>query len=313
MFRPSLSLAALSAAVLFTCSCAQEESPVAEAPAKAAVEAPVDAAVEAPAEVAEEAPAEEAAPTAAPAARTFTVGFDADFPPYGFRGDDGSYKGFDLDLAREVCKRRGWTFVAKPIDWAAKDAELNAGTIDCIWNGFTMSPERLNAYTWTEAYVQNKQLILVRADAGIRSFADLKGKSVAVQDGSSGAEAVEGKLAEAQKSSPDFAFKDLKMVPDYVTAFQMLQSGAVDALGLDSAVAYGFVEKGEGKYVVLDETLMDEKYGVGFKLGNTALRDEVQATLKEMVADGTCQTILDRWAEEEMDKGGDAIDFVLKP
>ena len=258
--------------------------------------------------------APDAASLPAPAgARTFTVGFDADFPPYGFRGDDGSFQGFDLDLAREVCKRKGWTFVAKPIDWAAKDTELNAGTIDCIWNGFTMSPERLDKYTWTEPYVENKQLVLVKTDSGIKSFADLNGKAVAVQDGSSGAEAMEGKLEEAKKADEAFAFKDLKKVPDYVTAFQMLQSGAVDALGLDSAVAGGFVEKGEGQYATLEEALMDEKYGVGFKLGNEALRDEVQATLKEMVADGACRKILDRWAEEEIAHGGDKIDFVLQP
>ncbi len=258
--------------------------------------------------------APDAASLPAPAgARTFTVGFDADFPPYGFRGDDGSFQGFDLDLAREVCKRKGWTFVAKPIDWAAKDTELNAGTIDCIWNGFTMSPERLDKYTWTEPYVENKQLVLVKTDSGIKSFADLNGKAVAVQDGSSGAEAMEAKLEEAKKADEAFAFKDLKKVPDYVTAFQMLQSGAVDALGLDSAVAGGFVEKGEGQYATLEEALMDEKYGVGFKLGNEALRDEVQATLKEMVADGACRKILDRWAEEEIAHGGDKIDFVLQP
>ena len=243
--------------------------------------------------------------------RKFTVGFDADFPPYGFK-EGSEYKGFDLDLAREVCKRKGWTFVAKPIDWAAKDTELNAGTIDCIWNGFTMSPERLDKYTWTVPYVQNKQLVLVKADSGVKAFADLKGKAVAVQDGSSGAEAVEGKLEEARKADAEFAFKDLKKVPDYVTAFQMLQSGAVDALGVDSAVAGGFVEKGEGKFATLEETLMDEKYAVGFKLGNESLRNEVQATLLEMVADGTAAKIVAHWAEEEISHGGDQIDFVLK-
>ena len=256
----------------------------------------------------------QAADAEAPAPqRTFTVGFDADFPPYGFRGDDGQFAGFDLDLAREVCKRKGWKFVAKPIEWAAKDTELSAGTIDCIWNGFTMSPERLDKYTWTVPYVQNKQLVLVRADGGIKTFADLKGKSVAVQDGSSGAEAMEAKLEEAKKADPSFAFSDLKKVPDYVTAFTMLQSGAVDALGLDSAVAGGFVEKGAGKFATLEEPLMLELYGVGFKLGNVELRDTVQATLKEMVADGTAAKILAHWAEEEISHGGDQIDFVLKP
>jgi len=255
-----------------------------------------------------------AAAAPAPAgARTFTVGFDADFPPYGFRADDGTFQGFDLDLAREVCKRKGWAFVAKPIEWAAKDTELSAGTIDCIWNGFTMSPERLDKYTWTVPYVQNKQLVLVKADSGIKAFADLRGKGVAVQDGSSGAEAMEARLKEAQEADASFAFADLKKVPDYVTAFTMLQSGAVDALGVDSAVAGGFVEKGEGKFVTLEETLMDEKYAVGFKLGNESLRDEVQATLLEMVADGTAAKIVAHWAEEEAAHGGDKIDFVLKP
>ena len=252
------------------------------------------------------------APAPAPQ-RTFTVGFDADFPPYGFRGDDGQFAGFDLDLAREVCKRKGWKFVAKPIEWAAKDTELSAGTIDCIWNGFTMSPERLDKYTWTVPYVQNKQLVLVKADGGVKTFADLKGKAVAVQDGSSGAEAMEAKLEEAKKADASFAFSDLKKVPDYVTAFTMLQSGAVDALGLDSAVAGGFVEKGAGAFVTLEEPLMLELYGVGFKLGNGELRDAVQAALKEMVADGTAAKILAHWAEEEISHGGDQIDFVLKP
>ena len=252
------------------------------------------------------------APAPAPQ-RTFTVGFDADFPPYGFRGDDGQFAGFDLDLAREVCKRKGWKFVAKPIEWAAKDTELSAGTIDCIWNGFTMSPERLDKYTWTVPYVQNKQLVLVKADGGVKTFADLKGKAVAVQDGSSGAEAMEAKLEEAKKADTSFAFSDLKKVPDYVTAFTMLQSGAVDALGLDSAVAGGFVEKGAGAFVTLEEPLMLELYGVGFKLGNVELRDAVQAVLKEMVADGTAAKILAHWAEEQISHGGDQIDFVLKP
>lgn len=261
---------------------------------------------------ADEAPAAAAAPVPA-SVRTFTVGFDADFPPYGFRGDDGQFAGFDLDLAREVCKRKGWKFVAKPIEWAAKDTELSAGTIDCIWNGFTMSPERLDKYTWTVPYVQNKQLILVKSGAGIKVFADLAGKAVAVQDGSSGAEAMEAKLKATQEADPKFAFADLKKVPDYVTAFTMLQSGAVDALGLDSAVAGGFVEKGAGAFVTLEEPLMLEEYGVGFKLGNVGLRDEVQTVLKEMVADGTAAKIVAHWAEEEISHGGDQIDFILKP
>ena len=245
--------------------------------------------------------------------KTFTVGFDAEFPPYGFRGEDGQYKGFDLDLAKEVCVRNGWTFVAKPIDWAAKDAELNAGTIDCIWNGFTMSEERKDMYTWSSPYVQNKQLILVKKDSGLKTLADLKGKAVAAQDGSSGAEALEKALEDLKKNDASFSFKDYKKVKDYVTAKTMLESGAVDAVALDSAVALGFIEKSNGAFVTFETPLMFESYGIGFKKGNTALRDKVEATLHEMVKDGTTAKILLKWKETEAKNGGDGIDFILLP
>ena len=254
--------------------------------------------------------AEETAPAEA---QTFTVGFDAEFPPYGFRGEDGSYKGFDLDLAKEVCLRNGWTFVAKPIDWAAKDAELNAGTIDCIWNGFTITDERKDQYTWSSAYVQNKQLILVKKDSGLKKLDELNGKAVAAQDGSSGASALEDALKELQKKDANFNFKEYKKVKDYVTAKTMLESGAVDAVALDSAVALGFIEKSNGAFVTFEEPLMFENYGVGFKKGNTELRDKVEATLHEMVKDGTVAKILLNWKQNEAKNGGDGIDFILLP
>lgn len=246
------------------------------------------------------------------AGTTFTVGFDASFPPYGFIGADGNYTGFDLDLAQEVCNRLGWELVKKPVDWPAKDAELNAGTIDCIWNGFTITDERKTQYTWSEPYVQNNQLLLVRADSGIKSLADLNGKAVVVQDGSSGASAMEEAVSKAQQANPAFALREYKKVPDYNTAYVMLDSKAVDAIGLDSAVAKGFVDKSAGKFVILDEPLAAEMFGIGFKLGNEALRDQVQTVLKEMVKDGTCAKILEKWHANTKD-GGDGIDFILQP
>ena len=115
---------------------------------------------------------------------TFTVGFDANFPPYGYKADDGSYVGFDLDLAQEVCDRNGWTLEKQPIDWDSKDMELDSGTIDCIWNGFTMNG-REDAYTWTEPYVDNSQVVVVKEDSDIKSLEDLAGKVVDVQADSS--------------------------------------------------------------------------------------------------------------------------------
>ncbi len=246
------------------------------------------------------------------AGRTFTVGFDAEFPPYGFVGGDGEFKGFDLDLAKEVAKRNGWKIELKAIDWAAKDVELNAGTIDCIWNGFTITEDRKPIYTWSSPYVQNKQLVLVKANSGIKTFADLNGKAVVAQDGSSGAEALDKKAEELQKGNASFAFREYKKVKDYLTAKMMLESNAVDAVALDSAVAQGFMEQGKGKFAILEEPLMFEEYGVGFKLGNTELRDAVENTLKAMVADGTVEKILTHWKTVEAKNGGAGIDFILK-
>lgn len=242
---------------------------------------------------------------------TFTVGFDASFPPYGFISETGDYVGFDLDLAAEVAKRNGWELVKKPIDWAAKDAELDAGTIDCIWNGFTLTKERESQYTWTKPYVENAQLILVKTTSDIKVAADLNGKKVVVQDGSSGATAMEEFLKEQQAADSAFAFADYKKVPDYNTAYTMLKTDAVDAIGLDSAVAKGYVDKSNGEMRILEAPLCSEFFAVGFKLGNTELRDTVEKTLMEMVADGTCAKIIEKW-KADTKNGGDGIDFILK-
>lgn len=221
---------------------------------------------------------------------TFIVGFDQDFPPMGFVGDDGEYTGFDLELAKEVAGRLGLEFVAQPIAWDAKDMELNSGTIDCIWNGFTMNG-REDDYTWSEPYMDNSQVFVVAADSGISSFADLAGKIVEVQADSS-AEA-------ALKDNTELtgSFGTLQTTPDYNTAFMDLEMGAVDAIAMDVIVAgYQMEQRDDGSgYVILEETLASEEYGIGFKKGNEELRDKVQATLEEMAADGTLKDISDKW------------------
>lgn len=220
----------------------------------------------------------------------FTVGFDQDFPPMGFVGDNGEYTGFDLDLAKEVARRLDLEFVAQPIAWDAKDMELNSGTIDCIWNGFTMNG-REEDYTWSEPYMDNSQVFVVAADSGITSFADLSGKIVEVQADSS-AEA-------ALKDNADLSgsFGTLQTTPDYNTAFMDLEMGAVDAIAMDVIVAgYQIEQRDEGgQYVILEKSLASEEYGIGFKKGNEELRDKVQTTLEEMAADGTLKDISDQW------------------
>ena len=108
---------------------------------------------------------------------TFTVGFDAEYPPYGYMDENGEYTGFDLELAEAVCKLEGWELVKKPINWDAKDMELNSGAIDCIWNGFTMNG-REDEYTFSIPYVDNSQVIVVAENSGINTPEDLAGKTV---------------------------------------------------------------------------------------------------------------------------------------
>ena len=220
---------------------------------------------------------------------TFTVGFDQDFPPMGFVGDDGEFTGFDLDLAAEVAKRLGKEIKYQPIAWDAKDMELASGNIDCIWNGFS-TKNREDKYTWTKPYMKNDQVFVVRSDSDISSFEDLAGKTVEVQIDSS-AEAV---LKENAELSGTFA--KLQTVADFNTGFMDLEMGGVDALAMNSVVAnYQITKRGSKGFKVLDKPLSSEEYAVGFKLGNTILRDEVQTALEEMKADGTLKSISEKW------------------
>ena len=219
----------------------------------------------------------------------FVVGFDADFPPYGFK-DGKEYKGFDLDLAREVCARRGWTFVANPINWDAKDMELNSGSISCIWNGFTMQG-REEGYTWSEAYVDNSQVVLVKVGSPIKTLKDLAGKKVGVQTDTPVQKELSGKGEKKDVAALGKTLGGLVVMPNYNQAVMDLDSGAVDAVALDVGVARKKMADMTGKFEMLKEIVMTETYGIGFKKGNTALRDQVQATLKEMVKDGTVEKI----------------------
>lgn len=233
--------------------------------------------------------------TSASGKTTFTVGFDADFPPYGYVDENGDYVGFDLDLAKEVADRNGWELKLQAIDWDSKDMELSSGTIDCIWNGFTMSEDRLDDYTWSEPYVDNSQVFVVAKDSGISTLADLKGKNVVVQTASSALEALDAEENADLKAS----FGSLDVVAEYNTAFMNLEAGASDAVAMDVGVAkYQIASRGDA-YVILDELLSSEQYGIGFKKGNEALRDQVQKTLDEMVEDGTFGKIAEKWELSE--------------
>jgi polar amino acid transport system substrate-binding protein len=229
------------------------------------------------------------------AANTFTVGFDQDFPPMGFVGDNGEYTGFDLELAQEVANRLGRKFVPQPIAWDAKDMELESGNIDCIWNGFTITG-REDGYTWSKPYMENSQVFVVGKDSGIKTLADLSGKIVEVQADSSAEKALQ---ADEKLSG---TFGTLQTTPDYNTAFMDLEMGAVDAIAMDVIVAGYQIEQRKADFIILDEALAAEEYGVGFKKSNDTLRDQVQEQLDAMAADGTLKKISEKWFGKDVTK-----------
>ena len=237
-----------------------------------------------------------AAETATGEGRTFTVGFDAEYPPYGYKDESGEYTGFDLELAQEVCDRNGWTLVKQPIDWDSKDMELNTGAIDCIWNGFTMTG-REDDYTFSVPYVDNSIVFVVMNDSDIKSKEDLAGKVVVTQADSSALTALTSEEDNDENLALAASFAYLQQVADYNTAFMNLESGAVDAIAVDIGVAqYQLASRGD-TFRKLDEPLSTEQYGIGFKKGNEELKDQVQDTLFEMYKDGTFDEIAAKYTD----------------
>ena len=232
------------------------------------------------------------------AGKTFTVGFDAEYPPYGFMDENGEYTGFDLELAQAVCDLEGWELVKKPINWDSKDMELNSGSIDCIWNGFTMNG-REDDYTFSVPYVDNSQVIVVAADSGIAALADLAGKTVGVQAASAALDLLNSEEEGGQKALAD-TFGSLNQFADYNTAFTELQAGGLDALAIDIGVAkYQLKSRGEG-FVMLEETLNTEQYAVGFRKGDQELCDTINADLQKLANDGTVAALAEKYEIADM-------------
>ena len=248
----------------------------------------------------------EAASSGAAEAVKFIVGFDAEYPPYGFKAEDGSYTGFDLDLAQAVCEMNGWEFEAKPIDWDGKDLELESGNITCIWNGFTYEG-REDKYAWSEPYMLNEQVFVVAKDSDIASYEDMGGKKVVTQAGSAAYDLLTD--AEEHEAMQDmFDGGEVATVPDYNTAFLQLESGAVDVVACDLSIAAYQMAQNPDKYVQLEEPLNSEHYAVGFKLGEDEMAAAVTESLKKLDADGTVKTLIEKYA----DYGMDYSNWVLK-
>ena len=224
-----------------------------------------------------------------PARTMLTVGVTESFPPMAFPGEDGAFTGYDIDLAREVCKRRGWQLNVKVIEWREMEQYLARGLIDCIWAGCTITDDRLERMHFTPGYLRNEQVVVVRQDSPYHRFPDLKDKVVSVQAGSTALDALE--------NTPELRgiLKEVLERSISVGAFQELEDGHADAVVMDFIVANYAIQREKQPFRVLDEGLAPEEYGIGFRKSDAALADEVWSTLLEMAADGTIRRISEKW------------------
>jgi len=222
------------------------------------------------------------------------LGLDDSFPPMGFRGEDGEIVGFDIDLAREVAERMGVELRLQPIDWDAKVLDLNSRDIDVIWNGLTITAEREEQITFSKPYIANRQIVIVGMGSGLTTKADLAGKRVGLQLGSSAQDAVESEPAVLE------SFAELSRYQDNVQALLDLEIGRIDAVVVDEILGRYYISQKPGTFAVADEHFAEEEYGIGFRKGEIAFRDRVDEILDEMVDDGTAADISRDWFGEDV-------------
>lgn len=230
------------------------------------------------------------------AKKKIVVGLDDNFPPMGFRDDKNNIVGFDIDMAKEATKRMGVEVEFKPIDWNSKEVELNSKRVDVLWNGLTITEKRKENIAFTNSYMENRQIIVVNANSVIKGKADLAGKIVGTQEGSSSVEALE-KDAAALKS-----FKELKKYSDNVAALMDLKNGRLDAVVVDEIVGRYYIAKKPGEYAILADNFGSEEYGVGLRKDDKELLSKLQKALDDMKKDGTSAKISKQWFGEDIIK-----------
>ncbi|MDO4595334.1 MAG: amino acid ABC transporter substrate-binding protein [Tissierellia bacterium] len=219
------------------------------------------------------------------------LGFDEAFPPMGFRDENGEYTGFDIELAKAVAEKLNYELKLVPIAWDSKDAELQSGNINCIWNGFTKTG-REDKYTFSKPYTKNRQVIVVKKNSNIKKLADLKGKRLEVQADSTGQMTIEEN--EEFKNS-----LEITPVSDFLTALNDLEQDSTDAILMDEVVAR--YNKKMGKNIeILDEALSEEDYAIGFKKGNEEFKDKIQKALDEIIAEGKASEISKKYFDKDI-------------
>ena len=215
------------------------------------------------------------------------LGLDTEFPPMGFIDENGEIVGFDIDVAREVCKRLGIKLSLKGIDWNEKENVLNDGTIDCIWNGLSVTPERAETMELSAAYMKNELIFVVLGDSKAKDLNDLRGGRIGVQSGSTAEEELR-KLDLFHEITP-------KAYDNVMIVLQKLEEGELDAVLVDSVPAYYYIFSKDKPYYILSDSLGEEEYAVGFRKGDSALKDKIQNIISEMKADGTLGEISKKW------------------
>lgn len=217
----------------------------------------------------------------------FILGLDATFKPMGYTDENDEIVGFDIDCAEEVCSRLGVKLVKQPIDWDTKEQDLDSGKIDCIWNGMSINASRQEVMNLSEPYMKNSMVFVVAAGTLDASAAldELKGKTVAVQSGSTAQEILQGAELEVTENA----------LATNVECLQQLELNLVDAVFMDSVVANYEIKESGKDYVILENGLEEEEYAIGFRKNDSALRDRVQEILSEMKADGKLGEISTKW------------------
>lgn len=224
-----------------------------------------------------------AVPAAAASERTtFIMGIDAEYPPFSYLGDDGNYTGFDVEVCQAVCDYLGWKLEIFGVNWDEKLVQLDSMECDCVWSGMTILDSMTEAgYVISEPYYDNTQVLVVKADSGFATSADLAGKIVAVQLGTSGEALLNGDLAELAAT-----FGNVLTCDSFLKCFTELQGNAVDAVFVDLPVAASYVAKHEG-LAIIDEELGAEQYGIAFRAGDEELCAAVEEAIQALVENGT--------------------------
>lgn len=236
-------------------------------------------------------------------AGTLVLGLDDAFPPMGYKDTEtGDIIGFDIDIAKEVCSRLGIELKLQPIDWNNKQSELENGNVDCLWNGFSKTPERDEQFNLSIPYMKNEQIILVKTDSDYQTLEDLAGKTIGVQADSSAESALE---AEENKEFKD-SLGEIVKIEDYAMAVLEIQNGTIDVISIDEVVARFYLNNDPDAYRILSDSdgnalsLATEDYVIGFRKSDNALKEKVEEALREMSSDGTMKTISEEWFGEDV-------------